>query len=320
MSYFKTKLYVKSGLLIGFLLTGLTFTGCKDDDDEIAEEPNQTIVQLVVDDPDFSFLEAAVVKADLAAALSAAGPFTVFAPTNDAFIAAGFANEAAVTAAPKETLDAILKYHVLNGSVTSGAIPAAANTETATLGGKNTYITKNQTGVFINGSRVIQADVAASNGTIHVIEKVLMPPVGNVVETAIATPSLSYLVAAVTRASQGSTNVAQVLSGAGPFTVFAPTNDAFIAAGFPTIASINAADPNTLAGILTYHVLAGRVLSSDLTEGASPKTVNGGNLIITLTGGAKVKGAKNATAANIAITDIITTNGVVHVVNQVLLP
>ena len=122
------------------------------------------------------------------------------------------------------------------------------------------------------------------------------------------------------RASQGSTNVAAVLSGAGPFTVFAPTNQAFINAGFTTIASINAADPNNLTAILTYHVIGARVFSSDLLNNSMPATVNGGTVKITLTGGPKVKGNSNATGSNIILTDILATNGVVHVIDQVLLP
>jgi uncharacterized surface protein with fasciclin (FAS1) repeats len=114
--------------------------------------------------------------------------------------------------------------------------------------------------------------------------------------------------------------VATALSAAGPLTVFAPTNQAFINANFATIASIQAADPATLTRILTYHVIAARVLSSDLTESATPTTLNGGTVTITLSGGAKVKGIGNTTASNITSADIITTNGVVHVIDQVLLP
>lgn len=160
----------------------------------------------------------------------------------------------------------------------------------------------------------------ASNGVIHVINKVLMPPSGNIVAAAQGNTNLSFLVAAVTRASAGSTNVAQVLSGTGPFTVFAPTNAAFQAAGFANIAAIQAADPNVLASILTYHVVQGRVFSSDLTNGATPETLNGADLTISLSGGVKVKGNGNASAANVVAADMVTTNGVVHVVDQVLLP
>ena len=147
-----------------------------------------------------------------------------------------------------------------------------------------------------------------------------MPPTGNIVHVAPGNSNLTYLVVAVLRASEGSTNVASVLSTTNGLTVFAPSNQAFINAGFPTIASIQAANPNTLANILTYHVIAARVFSSDLTEGAMPTTVNGGKVTVTLSGGAKVKGNSNTTASNITATDILATNGIVHLIDQVLLP
>jgi len=167
---------------------------------------------------------------------------------------------------------------------------------------------------------VTTADINASNGVVHVINKVLMPPSQNIVQLAQGNTNLSYLVAAVTRASQGSTNVAQVLSNTNPLTVFAPNNQAFIDAGFATTDAIMAADPATLTSILTYHVIGARVFSSDLTEGAMPTTVNGGKVTITLSGGAKVKGNGNTTASNITAVDIMATNGVVHVIDRVLLP
>lgn len=161
----------------------------------------------------------------------------------------------------------------------------------------------------------------ASNGVIHVINGVLMPPAGNLVQVAQADTNFSYLVAAVVRASQGSTNVAQVLSGSGPFTLFAPTNSAFRAAGFATINDINNADPNTLAAILTYHVVSGRVFSCDLQNGQQVNTLNGEALTINLSGsGATVKGKTNSSASNIIKTNIVAKNGVIHVIDQVLLP
>jgi uncharacterized surface protein with fasciclin (FAS1) repeats len=102
--------------------------------------------------------------------------------------------------------------------------------------------------------------------------------------------------------------------------VFAPTNQAFINAGFPNAAAINAADPNTLTKILTYHVIAGRIFSSDLVNGSTPGTVNGETVHILLSNGAQVKGNANSTPSNITATNIVATNGVVHIIDQVLLP
>lgn len=317
MKILNTNLWKKSAMILG-LAAVVLFSSCKKDEDEMPA--NQSITDIVVANNNFSLLKAALMHAGLTDVLAGDGSFTVFAPNNEAFLSAGLDTEAKIKALPVETLKKILMYHVLGQQVASSAIATASNTPVNTLADVNVFVTKNTSGVFINGANVIQADIMASNGVIHVINTVLMPPAGNIVQAAQANPDFTFLVAAVLRASQGSANVAQVLSGAGPFTVFAPTNQAFMNAGFANIDAIRAADPAVLTSILTYHVIAARVLSSDLTEGAKPATVNGAALTITLNGGAKVKGDKNTTAAVIAPANMLTTNGVIHVIDQVLLP
>ena len=283
--------------------------------------PN-TIFQKISTDSRFQYLTVAVTRAGLVGTLSDKNAqLTLFAPTNQAFQDAGFPTVESVATAPIETLKAILLYHVLGTEVKAHQIPLAANTEVNTVASKPVYVTRTAAGkVFINGVSVIQKDWDAVNGVVHVISRVLIPATGTIVQTAQGNANLSYLVAAVLRASQGSVNVASVLSSAGPFTVFAPTNQAFKNAGFATIDAINAADPAVLTPILTYHVIGARIFSSDLTEGAEPVTVNGGKVKISLAGGPKVKGKSNSSASNIILTDIVTTNGVVHVIDQVLLP
>lgn len=295
-----------------------TLSAC-DKDDEDDQPMVDTITNTVVNNNNFSLLESAVVKADLATTLNGAGPFTVFAPDDNAFNASGI-NSGTIGSLSADALEGILLYHTLGSKVIAADVPAGPNAAVTTAGGGTVYVTKNSNGVFVNGWKVTTPDINASNGVIHSIERVLMPPAGTLVATAQANSNLTFLVAAVLRASEGTTNVAQVLNSAGPFTVFAPTNDAFIAAGFPTIASIQAADPNTLASILTYHVLSARAFSSDLVNGQELTTVNGGKLNVALGSGATVKGSKNTSASRITAANIVATNGVVHVIDQVLLP
>lgn len=295
------------------LFATILFPSCNED-----SENQKTIVDLVVENPDFSILEAAVLHAGIADDLKS-DKITVFAPDNEAFKTIGIESEADIKALDKNTVAAILKYHVIPSLVPSSGIATANNTEITMLDGGKAFVTKNSKGVSVNGASVTTADLKAGNGAIvHVIDAVILNESRNIVEVAQAYPDLSFLVAAVLRANQGSTKVVDILSSAGPFTVFAPTNDAFKAAGFATEAAIAQADPNVLANILTYHVIAARVYSTNLTTG-TVATAQGSNVTISASAGT-VKGTSNPTPANIVGVNIPASNGVVHVINAVLLP
>ena len=302
-------------LLILLFATTIFFTSCGDDDEVVA---TKTIVDVVVENPNFTLLEAAVLHAGVADALKSP-TITVFAPTDDAFRAAGFANAAAIQAADKTLIASVLTYHVVGSLVPASAIETKDNAEVVTLNTGKVYVTKNAGGVSVNGAKVTTADVKAENGAIiHIIDAVLIPESRNIVALAQSNPDLSLLVAAVLRANEGSTKVVDILSSAGPFTVFAPTNAAFIAAGFPTVAAIQAAPSNVLANILTYHVVAARVYSTNLVTG-NVATANGANLAVNATN-ATLKGNSNTQNTKIIGVNIPASNGVVHLIDSVLLP
>ena len=307
-------------ILFGFVaMISLTFfaASCtKEDPVKPTPVVPNTIVDVVINTADFSLLKAAVVKAGLVDALKGAN-LTVFAPTNAAFISAGFKDEAAINAADPVALASILKYHVLASKVLAADVKTADNTELTMLSGGKAYITKDANGVSINAAKVTKADVAADNGVIHIIDAVIQVPTKNILELVVATPSLSLLKEAVLRASTGKTKVATILSGAGPFTVFAPTNAAFEAAGFNS-AKIASTDPDFLATVLTYHVVAARVYSTNLKSG-NVKTAEGREVAINAANGT-VTGGLNSTPSKITAVNIGATNGVVHVIDAILLP
>ncbi len=321
MKSIKTRMLKHLLLSAGVIIAAASlFSACK------KSSPSRpgSIYATLAANPKYSILTWAINKEGLKSTLDVPGEsqLTLFAPDNAAFNAIGISSASSLASLPDSTIKAILLYHVLPTAVKASQIPQADNTPVTTVNGQPVYVTRTMTNaVYVDGVAVTKADIICTNGVIHEIGKVLMPAVGTIVQTAQANSNLSLLVAAVLRASQGTTNVAAVLSGTGPFTVFAPTNQAFSNAGFPTVASINAADPNTLTSILTYHVIAGRIFSSDLVNGSMPATVNGEKVQIILGGQSpQVKGSKNSTASNIIATDIVATNGVVHVIDQVLLP
>ena len=308
------------------LFSVVTFSiGCDKEDDDITK--NQTITDIVVASDDFSTLETAVVKAELQSTLSGPGPFTVFAPDNDAFAASGITT-ATINGLTKQQVSSILLYHTLGSNVPAASVPAGPNEKVVTAGGDSIFVTSNASGVFVNGIKVEQADIVASNGVIHRIGKVLMPPVGNLVATAQAPGSgLDSLVKAVLRATNGpggNPGLVATMQSA-KLTLFAPANAAFTqlltALGLTDINDIPVA---TLLAVLQYHVVAGRVFSSDLSGG--PVTMlAGGNATIGLSDGANngpsITGNGNGgNKSNIIKANIVATNGVVHVIDRVLLP
>ena len=266
----------------------------------------------------FTLLRAAVQRAGLADFLRG-GTLTVFAPTDDAFKAAGYADVAAINAVPVADLTRILQYHVVSSRIPAANVPAAQNTVVQSLLPANgaLYVSKVNNVVSVNGRTVTTADVAADNGVIHIINGVLLSPPGDVVGAVVGNPqSFSLLTAAVTRAG-----IASTLTSATAITVFAPTNDAFIAAGF-NAAAIAAATPAALTRILTYHVVPGRVFSTLLTDGVTPATLLGPTVRVNVSGnGVTVTGQGNGTnASTVTSANILTTNAVVHAINRVLLP
>ena len=279
-----------------------------------------TVVDIAVASDDFNTLVAAVTAADLAGTLSGEGPFTVFAPTDAAFaeIPTDTLNDL-VTNANDGRLANILTYHVVAGKVLSGAIGldlgAILRGEVIsgfveTLNGSVIRIDTTPFGVMINGTSMVTVpDIEASNGVIHVIDEVLMPP-ADIVDTAVAA-GFSSLAAAVTQAG-----LVDTLKGDGPFTVFAPTDEAFAAAA----ASLNLTlqevlELDNLGDILTYHVVAGDVYASEVMPG-EVTMVNGdtATLSVNENGGLMINGA------NIIATDVVTSNGVIHVIDAVILP
>jgi transforming growth factor-beta-induced protein len=247
--------------------------------------------------------------------LEGTGPFTVFAPTNAAFDKAGID----VNTIDVATLTDVLLYHVLGGAAVKSTDLAAGQTyaSTASESGPgdaqlSILIEKTGTAVKVNGAaNVTSADVSATNGVIHVIDDVLLPL--DVVGHAAANSNFTSLVGALGAASGG---LVGVLSGDGPFTVFAPLNSAFDEISAVT-ATLNA---DQLASVLTYHVVGGNVLSTDLEDGMEPVTVNGQKFTVNINGSTVTLTSSSGNEAGVVLTDVQATNGVIHVLDAVIIP
>ena len=300
-------------MLIAVALLMFVAVGCDEDEDEPVR-PTDNIVMLAQGNSNLTSLVAALTKfPDLVTTLSGTGDdYTVFAPTNAAF--ADFLEaigQSSIDDVPESVLRDVLEYHVVAGSaVTSGEL---SNGEVATAGGEDIMVSVSG-GVTLNDdASVVTADIGATNGVVHVIDAVLVPPsmapvVGTIVAPAYFNKDFTTLVAAVQAASP---SIMEALLSSSAKTLFAPTNEAFVAAG---IASLP--DQATLDAVLSYHVLGAEVMAADIAEGPSPaETLNG---MIYLSNGAS--GVFINGTSEVISTDIQASNGVVHVIDRTLLP
>ena len=297
--------------VLGASTTMLQACGGSDD------EPQRNIVELAQNTPELSILVEAVVAAGLAPTLSA-GSLTVFAPTNAAF--AALLTELGVTKdallANKPLLTAVLTYHVLGSKVMRADVPLG-KAITPVSGGF--FKIESNNGLKITDGRnrvstITSTDIQASNGVVHLVDRVLLPADKDIVATATALPDFSILVEAVVAAGLVST-----LQGAGPFTVFAPTNAAFAALltelGVTKEALL--ANKALLTSVLTYHVVPARVLKAEVPVNTAIATVQGQTFTIS---SSLVITDQNARTSNIVAADVFTSNGVIHVVDKVILP
>ncbi len=270
------------------------------------------IVDTAVAAGQFKTLVAAVQAAGLVDTLKGAGPFTVLAPTDAAFAKLPAGTVEGLLAEP-EKLKEILLYHVIAAKAMSTDVAKLTSADTAL--GQPVTITVDGDAIRINDALVTAADIEASNGVIHVIDSVLLPPAApkaelkDIVDTAVAAGQFKTLVAAVQAAG-----LVETLKGEGPFTVLAPTDEAFAKLPAGTVEGL-LAEPEKLKEILLYHVLSGKAMAADVAKMTAAGTALGKPLTI------KVDGDKvMINDALVTMTDIETSNGVIHVIDKVLLP
>jgi transforming growth factor-beta-induced protein len=275
------------------------------------------IVDTAVADGRFKTLAAALTAAGLVDTLKGAGPFTVFAPTDEAFakLPAGTLDEL-LKPENKQKLTDILLYHVVSGKVMAADVGKLTSAKTVL--GKDVMVKVDMGNVYINESKVVITDIETSNGVIHVIDSVLLPPSEDamtgktIVDVAVADGRFKTLAAAL-----GAAGLVETLQGAGPFTVFAPTDEAFAKLPAGTLDELlKPENKQKLTDILLYHVVSGKVMAADVVKLTSAPTVLGKDVTIAVKDG---KVFLNNTV-QVIITDIEASNGVIHVIDAVLLP
>ena len=302
-------------LLTTALLSTVLFAGsagdtCSTSTAASATTAQKNIVETALSADSFSTLVTALKAADLVGALGGDGPFTVFAPTNEAFAKLPKEQLANLLKPQnKALLQAILTYHVVPANLPAKAVLSSQNA--TTLNGQRIDFKKSDAGVMVDGASVIQTDIECSNGVIHVIDSVILPSTLDIVATAVEAGSFKTLAAAL-----GAAQLVEALQGDGPFTVFAPTDEAFAALPKGTVENLlKPENREQLSAILTFHVVPGRVYSETVAAGHEFKTLQGQSVETrTHEGQVLVNGARVLKA------DIETSNGVIHVIDSVLLP
>lgn len=273
-------------------------------------EPELNLVETAVEAGSFETLVAAVKAAGLAETLSGETEFTVFAPTDEAFskLPEGTV-EMLLKPENKGTLRTILLYHVVKGNVMAKDVVELDTADT--VSGQRVNVTVRGDHVRVDDANVIKTDIAATNGTIHVIDRVIMPSTKDIVATAMENGSFGTLVEAVKAAG-----LVEALKSKGPITVFAPTDEAFANLPEGTLESLlKPENKDRLTEILTYHVVKGRVYSDQALKAGSAETLQGSKVHITTKGGTAM-----VNDAELVSTDLDASNGVIHVIDSVLIP
>lgn len=275
-----------------------------------AAEKKPTIVETAISAGNFKTLVAAVKAAGLAETLSSKGPFTVFAPTDEAFAKLPKATiEMLLKPENKAKLAAILTFHVVAGKVPASAV--VKMTSATTVNGQRVAIKAGKKGVMVNGAKVVATDIMCGNGIIHVIDTVILPTGDNLAVTAKKAGKFGTLLAAATAAG-----LAPALMKDGPYTVFAPTDEAFAALPAGTVESLLKPENKAqLQAILKFHIVSGRVFSDQAAKAGKAMTLEGTSLVFAKAGKGLTVGK-----ANIVATDVQAQNGVIHVIDKVMIP
>jgi len=277
------------------------------EEEVMEEEMLPDIVDTAIAAGSFETLVAAVSAAELAETLKGDGPFTVFAPSDEAFAKLPEGTVESLLEDPTGQLARILLYHVVPGKVMASDVSDGLIAET--LRGAEVSFSVSDGKVMINDAEIVATDIETSNGVIHVIDSVILPP-EDIVDVAVGAGSFNTLVAAVQAAG-----LEETLRSKGPFTVFAPTDEAFAKLPEGTVEAL-LADPQALADILLYHVVPGKVMAADVSDGLEAETAQGSTVSFAI----HSDGVPAINGALITATDIEAFNGVIHVIDTVILP
>ncbi|QBQ42037.1 fasciclin domain-containing protein [Sphingobacterium psychroaquaticum] len=319
--------------LSSFFLVLLLGASCEKDVQQMSDFDNNKLNLVIADNFNLSSFSAALRKSGMDKVLNAGeGPFTVLAPSDAAFITAGYAGPTAVLSASNTVVSRIANYHTLDGKYELNKLPFAFNQELRSRGGKMfaTHWVKGQDTVLtLNGARILSTNLPASNGLVQVLDRVLTPYVHDVLVDALAADASITLFTQALRTS----GMLEQLRQTGPYTVFAPVNTAMQSIGYASVEQIEKTDPKVLLDLVSYHIVRDRrfvydyVLSAGPSNTAQQGMMNGNSVTVRLVpnpsspgafSGISLRGIGNTTDVLLTKQDMLTGNGILHVINGTL--
>jgi uncharacterized surface protein with fasciclin (FAS1) repeats len=297
------------------LFFAFIITGCEKDDADTTVVVTESIDAKIAARNELSLFQAALIKTRLDIFTKGGGPFTIWVPTNAAFNALGINTAADLNMLDSNLLVQILTYHIQATNRSFTEIPLGPNATMTTQGGLTQYASRKAGGsAYVNGVKVTEPNIKASNGYMHVINRLLIPPFFNMANSISLNPDFKLMFQAITKTATTTTT--------NPLTIFAVPNSVMVTAGYDSTTIANATGPalTTLTAIIRYHFINKRIFSPDFVAG-NLKTVQGTNVIILGTGeGLTVKGAGNSSGFQATGSDFIATTGVIHTINGLLKP
>jgi uncharacterized surface protein with fasciclin (FAS1) repeats len=310
MKIFNSKFLKLTSLAV---MTIAVLSSC--DKDDPVTVTGDSLDKLINDKAELSLFAAAITKTRLNTFTQGKGPYTFWAPTNAAFNAIGINNATDLNLLDSNLLVQILTYHIQSANRSFTEIPLGPNATMVTQGGYTQYASRKLGGsAYVNGVKVTEPNIKASNGYMHVINRILIPPFFNMASSIALNPDFKLMLQAITKTATSTT--------LNPLTIFAVPNSVMITAGYDStaIATATGATLTTLTAIMKYHTVNRRIFSPDFIPG-NLKTVQGTNVFISGTGDAvTIKGTNNPSAFQITNSDFASSTGVIHTMNGLLKP
>ena len=320
----KFKIFLNAVVLLSLCVCfSFFFSACvKTNLPPITPTSSSTISGLIAGSSNLTVLDSILKRTQLDTVFSGTKAYTFFSATDAAFATVGFSSTVLYNL-PDSQLRKLILYSAIPQALYAAQFPAGPDAKMITASGDSIFVTNTGSQIFINGIQVVSYDIVASNGIMDAVATPLIPPSGNMLQTIQPDTAFSFFIAAANKTTTTGVNVDSILTGNNIHTLFLPINDAFRAAGYSTIDNINNANPDSLSRILQYNILPGRLFTSDFTNNQTEATVlTGSNVTIGFIGTTSygVLGNKNSGPSVIISSNIMATNGVIHVIQQLLLP